>query len=231
MKHLSCLVVLLFATSTLAAERLPIDQIDVNAVTEEGQIIAGGDNQLDLIWWIPLEFWQASMGANEAVPDFQAKMITDTLRPYSVLAVVQADISDFGAFSFYGEDAISDNLLIEYFNEAGDRTVVSHTAEVSPDVVLMLNQMVPVLAAAMGNMGENFYFFPLPDEAAKEIRLISPYEKGKIRVTLGARKDAEKSVLEFELPFDSLHVPRMCPNGKAAHISWDYCPWSGKKLK
>jgi hypothetical protein len=36
---------------------------------------------------------------------------------------------------------------------------------------------------------------------------------------------------ELELPLDSLFVPRLCPNGKPAHVSWDYCPWSGKKLK
>ncbi len=230
-KIFSFLLVLFFSSSAIAAERLPINQIDVNAVTQEGQIIAGGNSQIDLAWWIPVEFWQASLAANPSVPEFQAKMVTDTLKPYSVLAIVQADISDFGAFTFYDEAAISDNMLIEYFDADGNKTAVSHTADVSPDVVIMLNQMVPVLAAAMGNMGQNFYFFPLPDEGENGERLMSPYEKGSIRVTLGARKDAEASVINVELPFDSLHIPRLCPNGKPAHISWNFCPWSGDEPK
>jgi len=157
-------------------------------------------------------------------------LVLDTLQPYSVIAIVQADISDFGAFTFYGEERIANGMLVEHIDEHGSRTVIPHDEGASPDVTILLNQMVPVLAAVMGNMGENFYFFPLPNFDAAENRLISPYEKGTIRVTLDTRENSAKSVIEIQLPLDALHIPRLCANGKPAHVSWTHCPWGGEKL-
>ena len=193
--------------------------------------LKGGGSEIDLGWWIPVEFWEASMRNNQGAQEFQINQVLDVLSPYSVLAVVQADISQFGAFSFFDEDAISEGMLIEFIDENGNHRTLSHNAEVAPDVVILLNQMVPVLSAAMGNMGQNFYFFPLPDVDADGNRLISPYKKGVVRVTLNTRENEEPAILDIELPLDSLHIPRLCPNGKQAHVSWKYCPWGGGKLK
>lgn len=225
-------VSLLFAMVPAGAiERKALSDVDSNALTTEGQVMGGTSENLDLAWWIPTEFWEVSVRGNPAVQEFQARQIIDTLSPYSVIAIVQADVSPFGAFSFFGEDAISAGMRIEHIDEDGTRTLIPHDKEAAPDVVILLNQMVPVLAAAMGNLGENFYFFPLPDYDADDNRLMSPYEKGTIRVTLDTRENGKASVLEIELPLDSLHVPRLCPNGKPAHVTWSFCPWSGTRLK
>ncbi len=230
MKILVCVSLLFAAIAANAVERRALGDVDANALTTEGQVMGGGADNVDLAWWIPTEFWEISVRGNPAADEFQANQLIDTLRPYSVIAIVQADVSPFGAFSFFGEDAISNGMLIEYIDKDGKRTIIPHNKEATPDVVILLNQMVPILAAAMGNLGENFYFFPLPDFDADENRLISPYEKGTVRVTLDTRDNIEKTVLEIDLPLDSLHVPRLCPNGKPAHVSWRFCPWSGKKL-
>jgi hypothetical protein len=47
---------------------------------------------------------------------------------------------------------------------------------------------------------------------------------------LKTRKDVQLTS-RVGMPLDSLFKPRFCPNGKKAHISWEFCPWSGKKLK
>jgi len=151
------------------------------------------------------------------------------LQNHSVLGVVQADISPFGAFRFFDRNQVMGGLIVQAIDAAGNVQTISHTEPADPDMRILLDQMRPVLAQAMGSMGENFYFFPLPAFDDEGERIPSPYKSGALRVTL-QRSDANPS-LEIEMPIDSLFVPRICPNGKPAHVSWVYCPWSGKKLQ
>ena len=231
MKTLTSFIMLLISFSANAAERLLFNEVNGNDLTTETQKTAGADNAMDFVWWIPVEFWQVALANNPGVSEQQVAEIVETLRPYSVLAVVQADISSFGAFNFFDEDKVSRGLKVVYAPEKGSVIDISLDELVHPDVTLLLNQLSPILTAAMGNLGENFYFFPLPDTDDDENRIVSPYERGKLQVSLTAREGLQRSPFEIEFPLDALHRPRLCPNGKPAHISWSYCPWSGKKLK
>ena len=33
-----------------------------------------------------------------------------------------------------------------------------------------------------------------------------------------------------ELPINALFVPRLCSDGREAHVTWNYCPWTGERL-
>lgn len=231
MQQLTALFLLLLSALGLAAERLPFTEVNANNLTTETQKTAGSDNALDLVWWIPVEFWQVALANNAAVTPAQIDDIVDTLRPYSLLAVVQADISTFGAFDFFDEVKVSSGLRVVYTPEHGSSVNIPLDELIDPDVTLLLNQMSPVLTAAMGNLGENFFFFPLPDMDDTGQRIISPYERGSLAITLTARDGIHRPPYLIEFPLDALHQPRLCPNGKPAHVSWAYCPWSGKKLK
>lgn len=222
-----CIAVLCCAQAQ-AVERKRVTDVDVNALTNETQVMEGGNNSIDLIWWIPTEFWEATMRQNPDVPTEQVDQIIGVLRNHSVLAVVQADISQFGAFSFYGKDQVMDGLKVEIRRGGSKVETISHTEPADPDLRILLDQMRPVLANAMGNLGQNFYFFPLPDIGRSGDRIASPYDKGTLKVTL--QRGDSTSTLEIDLPLDSLFVPRICPNGRPAHVSWKYCPWNGEKL-
>lgn len=228
MKAIILICLLTLTQFAYAIERKPLTDVDVAALTTELQAMAGGGDTLDLIWWIPLEYWEASFRQDPQIPTAQADQILAVLKDYSILAVVQADISPFGAFSFFEKPAVTNSLKVEIVNANGQGEAISHTLPSSPDVRLLLDQMRPILAQAMGNMGENFYFFPLPAYADNGQRILSPYGGEKLRVTLG-RNEAD-SVFEIDMPVDALFTPRVCPNGKPAHVSWVYCPWSGEKL-
>lgn len=219
---------ILLAFVASAAERKSILQVDMNALTAETQTMAGGPDSIDFAWWIPYEFWEATFRQSEDLTAAQADQVLVLFRNHSILAVVQADISPFGAFNFFDKETVMDGLTIRAVDAAGDIRTISHTEPADPDLRLMLDQMRPILAQAMGNMGENFYFFPIPAFDGSGERVPSPYETGRLRITLGRGDDT--SILEIDTPIDSLFVPRICPNGKPAHVSWAYCPWSGKKL-
>ena len=59
--------------------------------------------------------------------------------------------------------------------------------------------------------------------------MVDPYLQGLISVQI-AKRNGDLMTADIEMPLNSLFVPRKCPNGKDAHISWKYCPWSGKLL-
>lgn len=219
---------LLLAFSAHAIERKPIVQVDTNTLATDLQAMDAADRKLDLIWWIPVEFWEATFRQNQDLPEAQADEILGILRNHSVLAVVQADISTIGAFHFFEKDAVMSGLKIETIDADGKIQTISHTEPSDPDLRLMLDQLKPILSQAMGNLGQNLYFLPLPAFDDDGERMPSPYESGLVRVTL--QRGETSSTLELGLPADSLFVPRLCPNGKPAHVSWAYCPWSGKKL-
>ena len=229
MRLLLALAMISLASFAHAIDRKEITDIDLNALTVEGQVMTGGASDLALVWWIPAEFWEVSMRQDSMVPDEQVNQVMSVLKNYSVLAVVQANVSPFGSFQFFEKDQILKGMNVEFVGPDGSVEAISHTEPSDPDLRIMLDQMRPILAQAMGSLGQNFYFFPLPDVDDDGNRLLSPYDKGTIRVKL-LNADAVHTA-ELELPLDSLFVPRVCPNGKPAHVSWDYCPWSGKKLK
>ena len=231
MKVFSGLALLFLCTAAEAVERLSLDAVDSNALTKETQLTSGEENAMDFVWWIPVEFWEVTLRGNPAISAAQVAEVVDTLKPYSVVAVVQADISSFGAFHFFDEKKVTDGLDVRYVSDDGSSTPVPVGEAADPDLLLLLNQLSPILTAAMGNMGENFYFFPLPDTDRDGRRLVSPYEPGRLQITLTARENVERAPYVIEFPLDSLHLPRRCPNGKPAHISWTHCPWGGRKLE
>lgn len=229
MRLLLALAMISLASFAHAIDRKEITDIDLNVLTVEGQVMTGGASDLALVWWIPAEFWEVSMRQESMVPDEQVNQVMGVLKNYSVLAVVQANVSPFGSFQFFEKEQIMKGMNVEFVRPDGSVEAISHTEPSDPDLRIMLDQMRPILAQAMGSLGQNFYFFPLPDVDDDGERLLSPYDKGMIRVKL-LNADAVHTA-ELELPLDSLFVPRLCPNGKPAHVSWNYCPWSGKKLK
>jgi hypothetical protein len=226
---LLALAMISLASFAHAIDRKSITEVDLNALTVEGQVMTGGVSEIGLVWWIPPEFWEVSMRQESMVPEEQVTQFMSVLKSHSVLAVVQANVSPFGSFQFFEKDQIMKGLKVEIVRPNGDVEAISHTEPSDPDLRIMLDQMRPILAQAMGSMGQNFYFFPLPDVDDEGNRLVSPYDTGTLRVRLMNNDVA--SIAELELPMDALFVPRLCPNGKPAHVSWNYCPWSGKKLK
>ena len=221
---------LLLAPPAEAADPKPIEDVDMNGVIDDGQVSVASNAALDMAWWIPTEYWASVLGHSPMLGADQVDHIVSIFSPYSILAVVQADISPLGAMSFLDEDIVGEGMSIRYIDASGTAMPVAPVESVDPDLALMLNQMTPTLAASMGELGRNFHFFVLPDAADTTGRLISPYAAGAIVVTLAAREGAEPTTLTVELPFDSLHEPRLCPNGKPAHVTWNYCPWGGEPL-
>jgi len=217
-----------FSHPATSAERKAPQDINAADLTTETQKMSDAPRVMDLAWWVTAEFWSAVLSQDPSVPEEVTEEMLKTIRPFFIVAVVQADISIMGAFNFIEEPKIRRGLRVEYANADGDRQNLPLLETTSNDFELLLLQFGPMLGAAMGNLGQNFQFYAFSAFDEDGNRIASPYETGILQVSLHAR-DGEPSVFEFEAPLDALYVPRMCPNGKPAHITWNVCPWSGTK--
>jgi len=132
--------------------------------------------------------------------------------------------------SEYWEAVFSQDDTINARDAEKIETKLETVDSVDPDLSMVLDMLKPVLAASIGEMGNNMHFLVLEHEPGQSGQSVDPYGAGRIELR-AKRRDGEQLQANIELPLDSLHVPRMCPNGKPAHVSWKFCPWSGERLK
>ena len=214
-----------------AQQRKALVEVDTDAMNSETQFSAPvSSNQMNLIWTIPIEFWKAVFEKDPTISAEQRAEIVGELENYLIVAVVQADVSNKGVFSFYSMNEVKSALSMSFTDADGNERPVTLATEVGLGTQQFLAVMKPTLTAAMGNLGENFHFMVVKDDDGKGDRVWDPYEFGTFTVNL---KDREGKALTAKLegPIDALFVPRKCPNGKDAHVTWKYCPWTGEELK
>jgi hypothetical protein len=224
------LLTLLALCPLSAAERKAPDAVSTDDLTSQSQEVVSDADKFDLVWWIPVEFWESVFAQDPSVDAATAAEIVSGLEAYSMLAVVQADISPLGAFDFLDNKRVASGLSVSYVPASGRSSSLEPLRDLDTNLELMLNVLRPVLAGAIGNMGENMHFFVFPDRDARGGRVASPYEFGAVEITLAGRPQSTPVRASIELPLDALFVPRSCPNGKPAHVTWTHCPWGGSKL-
>lgn len=227
-----CVFILLCIAVTLqAATSKPIENINSDALTNELQATTT-EERFEMVWWIPQEFWAVTLKQSADVSDEMAQPLLDQLEPYAMLAVVQADISPLGAFDYYDEQTVLSHLRLIYSDaEGAEHELMPLDAENLPgDVTLLQQQITPLLKAAMGPMGSHLWFFTFKAIDDHQEQIMSPYEAGQL--TINTADGVGEHILKhrFQFPLDSLFVPRRCPNGRDAHISWKFCPWTGEAL-
>jgi hypothetical protein len=224
-------MILLIVSMAHAIERVPITDVDADAFSMDTQIgFQGvGEDHMAFAWWIPREFWEVVFSQDETMTQADLNGMMEAVKGTSLLAVVQADISYFGAFNYYSKDEIEGGMTVSFTDETGKFREMKPLTDLSADLELMLSVFTPILGAAMGDLGNNMHFFVMGDEIFGGGRLMDPYEQGILDIEVKSKSD-DVMPGSLVLPVNSLYVPRQCPNGKDAHVSWVFCPWTGEKL-
>ena len=229
MKNIVSIVLVFFSISCYALERKELASVSMNEITSDTQAQAeSGDDHLAVVWWVPAEYWESIFSRDANISPALREEMINVLNKYAVIGVVQADISSFGAFSFYSKERVLESLGVNYSSNGSVATLLPEE-NVSKDMLLLMEQMAPILKAALGEMGANFHFYIYSDRKPDGGRVLDPYKKGTLEVQL-KNGDGQDLRVAFRAPLNALFVPRLCPNGEKAHVSWNFCPWSGKKL-
>ena len=223
---------LAFPICSDAQQRKPMADIDTDAMTGETQFSAPcGSDHMNLIWAIPIEFWKASFALDATMTEQQRSEVIGSLEKFAIFGVVQADIAETGAFDFYREEELIAALKMAFTDSDGNTHIISRAESIPDQTQHLLDAIKPVLTAAMGPLGQNFHFIVIKDEnGVRGGRAWDPYAFGELTINLKTRDGAPLSA-KLAGPIDALFVPRKCPNGKNAHVTWKFCPWTGVELE
>jgi hypothetical protein len=217
----------LLAANLGAAEKKALGDVDSSVLIRELQQMSN-DQGIVVAWWMPSEFWEVALASEKQLTPAQMEEVMKVLRQYTFIAVVDGEVGG-AAIDFKDRAAVAKSMSVEVLNGAGKSRKVDPVDPVPDDVQPLLTVLVPAMGAAMGNLGRNLHFFVFKDQE-KDARIFSPFEPGSVVVKLSGRERRPDISLAIDRPVDSLLVPRLCANGKPAHVSWTYCPWDGKKL-
>jgi hypothetical protein len=217
----------LCAVAAQAAERMQPQDIDLSALARQMQTIRQGDGIQAVFWWPP-EFWDASFARQREMPADAREEGMSLLGRYSLLGIAQAEVLPTGAISFHDRASVTKGLKVQWSGLKGVREIVP-LATVPEDLQPLMNQLRPMMESSFGDMGRNLHIFVIEDFASTG-GVLTPYETGALTVQINGKSGAPLAPIIIESPLDALFAPRMCPNGKPAHVSWKVCPWDGTKL-
>ena len=228
-------LILILAYPAESAKRKPLNRVVVNELRAETQmrfVDTVNDHTAD-IQWFPIELWEAMLLKDPTMSKNDIREMLDALKGLSFLNVVQADtnVSYANPWNFYSRSEIKRNMIVVY-TDVRNRThplPVIREEQLDPFVGAITGVLKDFFKDIAGPLGENMHFFVLKNEAMLNPKLVNAYKEGTLSVRLKTRRGnvIRKSV---ELPLNSLYIPRKCPNGKDAHISWKFCPWTGQRL-
>ena len=228
------LLTILFATALIlpatGVERKPAEAINPDELVAETQLdVAQSRDRIAFVWYIPSEYWQAALNRNSDLSPAVKDEILRTVTGLTVIAVVQGECPPVGQIRYYDRNYLLNNTRFFRIDVNGERHPLQPYRVVSPQVERLIGSIPTMLGTAIGSLGENLHFFVFNDRTLDRKRVVDPALPGGLAVELNGR-GGETFHAEFEFPLNSLYVPRLCPNGKPAHVSWRYCPWTGEKL-
>ncbi|MAX81073.1 MAG: hypothetical protein CL843_12980 [Crocinitomicaceae bacterium] len=212
---LTCIT--LFCSFSATAQRSQI-----NALTDETQLLSNEDDKMRIVWWIPSEFWQIALAEEGSVSQDQIDAFIEVFDQYTLFAMADGDISTFGNVSYKTKNEIINSTYI--ITDDKEYHPIP-TSEVSGDMTVILGMFTPVLANMLGTMGENMHFIVFQPENEKGNPLINPTEKGAFTIMLAGE------AFNFRLPVGALMPAKWCEKDQEEfNGAWNYCPYCGSKL-
>jgi len=200
------------------------EQIDINTLIQETQKRSDKPGEMTFIWWIPEEYWQASFAQNPNMTATQIEDFVKVFRPYTLVAAVDGVMGTYGSVTYKTEAEIRSN--IQLVDGQGNAYLPLGEDAVNADTKSFLAAMKPMLANALGPIGQNMHFFLFPAQNKDGQRIAQAKIEGVFLVKLGERN------FRWKLPLGSLLPSKICPTCKEKISgSYKFCPWDGTKLE
>lgn len=198
--------------------------IDINQLVSETQRATSAVDRLAMVWWMPEEFFKASMMQDGSMTPEGVEEFVGVLRPYLVIAAVDGTLGPMGGATFVDAAVVRESITL--VAENGERFVPLDLKSVSADARTFATMLKPVLSGMLGAMGENMQLFFFPAVTADGDRIGDASSPGSFSIEMG------EEVFEFDLPLGSVLPVKVCPvDGKEMSGAWKFCPWHGAQLE
>jgi len=194
----------------------------VQDLVRETQRTADTNGQITMVWWMPQQFWQASMDANPATPAEARAMVLNGLADYTVIAMLRAKPGATGVTDVQSKAELIKNARVEVSG-----TVIEPLAPevISPVAQVLLSQLKPAMASMAGAVGGAMEFVVYPAKSADGKPLLDAAQNGTLKITL------YEDTFTWRLPLGSLLPARIDKkSGEEFPGNYQFNPFTGDKL-
>jgi len=227
---LSLIMITFFSSSLFAIERLLDNKVNSLKLMDEVYFESPDDDNLTMGWWMPSKVFYLCYLHDDTETQDDIKEIQSLLHDKLVLVVTTGRVGVFGAPKFAKREEIENRITIKA--KKSDKEVTLQLIEKLPDdLEKIISYMKPFLKDYTGPYGEATEFFFYMNKDSKGNMLVDPYVNEKISIDIKAGSGFPGYSTQRDTICDALFKSRICSNGKPAHVTWKYDPWTGEKLQ
>lgn len=195
--------------------------VDLQELVNETQRVRNVEKKMEMVWWIPQEFWEASFNSNPNVTDESKAQILGVLQDYQIVAVVYVKTSVAGFTEIASEPDILANVKFESDGKVIDAVPA---AKITPGAQAILGAIKPLVTGMLGQLGQNMHFIVYPNRDGTK-RLVDPVLAGAFQVSL------YDQVFDWRLPLASLLPKKVDPKTHEEFPgNFKFNPYTGGKL-
>ena len=194
---------------------------DIQSLINDTQRIVQKDKTLNLVWWIPVEYWEVSLKEDKTLTEEQIKGFVEALEDYTTFAVVVGESGVFGGMKFEPRDQILKNTELK----VGEETLRPLNKEdMNADAQAFFTMMKPLMAQMLGQFGRGMEFVAYPNKKNGKL-IIDPKLQGGFTYTCYDNKH------KWRLPLGSLLPPMIDEtSGEVFPGNYNFNPFTGAKL-
>jgi hypothetical protein len=196
--------------------------IDLQALVRDTQVMRQTGTTMDMVWWMPTEFWRASFSSNAAMSSKQVDELVGMVDDYIVLSIIESNIGTLGVLSSTPREDLEKKVVLV----VGDKELRAvPESKLSSGANKLLTMMKPVTANMMGQVGQGMHFIAFEGLDADGKALVEAKKPGRMTVKVGAKEFA------FRLPLGSVLPAKLDKeSGERFPGNYEFNPFTGKKL-
>jgi len=212
------LCVMAFGSRSAAQEA-----IDLRELLRETQKTSREPKEITVVWWMPLEFWQASAARNPQADPAKIEALLQIMRRYTVVAISDGTVGPFGGVTYTSEETIRRSVTVK--DAAGKTLFPLDELDVDVDTTNLLQMLKPVLSNILGPLGQNTHFVLFPGKTPEGRAVADARGTGTFTVVF------RQSDYLYRLPLGSVLPRNYDPKtGEAFPGNYLYNPFTGGAL-
>ena len=86
--------------------------VDLQTLIRETQQMSQAVDKMTLVWWIPIDYWQAYADQDPSITPDQTEELLQILQPYFLVVVVDGKAGSFGGMTYTSESDIRTSLQL-----------------------------------------------------------------------------------------------------------------------
>jgi hypothetical protein len=222
-KRISIFGFLLLLTFAPFARSGPNYKEQLNGIIRDTQKQGSRAGRVTLVWWVPTEFWRATLIASGTIPADKVQEMVASIADINVFVVMDAKAGPL-ALEYVPQAELEKSFSVTDTN--GKSLARLPEAKQSSAAKNLLGIMKPLFSNMLGEFGKNTSFFVFEGKNKDGSRRLDPTKPGVFYAQLSGEQ------FHWRLPLGSLLPDKICP--KCNEIfpgSYTFCPYDATALK